>query len=92
MIGKSPAPSPGDVVAGSTRAFMPEGKAYDFIGRLTRIGGGGLTEILLDNGRTCFVYSREPLTVIERYSGPSSAVVKMPDGSWMLSASALRAA
>lgn len=92
MIGKKPAPSPGDLVTGTTTAWCRAGESFDFIGRLVAIGGDAFTEVMLDNGRTCYVYSHEPLTVLERFAGPSSAVRRMPTGEWRLTASALRAA
>ena len=72
----------GDVVAGAD--------SYgDFIGRIERVGGGGLTEIRLDadsdgHERVAFVHSKAPLVLVEKYSGPSEAVIRLSRDGFLL--------
>jgi len=67
----------GDVVSGADRA------GCGFIGRIVRVGGGGLTEIMLDDVlhdteaalvRLAFVHSRASLELVERCADPSMVI------------------
>ena len=72
----------GDVVMG-----MFVGR--EFIGRVITIGGGGLTEILRDDGHLEFIYTGTRLDVIQKYDGPPDLIDELPCGGRALRRSIL---